>query len=201
MARLIERALAGVRLARFALRGAAMRAYWRAAYPGITFAGPVRIGRGVRLRAFAGGQMRVGAGVQFDDGALVLVQGGRLDIGADCLIGRGAVVVCAQAMTIGAGTLMAEYVTLRDQDHRHDGDERLDAQGMVCAPVVIGHDVWLGAKVTVTRGVTIAPHAVVGAHAVVTRDLSVRGVYAGVPARPIAAKARDGADIQQGASC
>jgi acetyltransferase-like isoleucine patch superfamily enzyme len=48
----------------------------------------------------------------------------------------------------------------------------------------VGHDVSIGTNATILP-VSIADGVVVGAGAVVTRDLTVRGIYAGNPARLI----------------
>lgn len=164
-------------------RSAAIRCYLRLAHPGVRCHPSVRFGRGVTIRAFDGGKIEIGPNSVVLDYAQVQAERGTLIIGRDCLIGRGAVVFCTHAIEIGDGTLIAEHVTIRDQDHVHSGEGRLEHQGHVTAPIRIGHDVWLGAKVTVIKGVEIAPHAVVGASAVVTRSLLERAVYGGVPAR------------------
>lgn len=181
--RIVSRALAGLRKAGFAFRSTAIRTYLHLAYPGVRCHRSVIFGKGVTVRAFDGARLEIGAGTVVLEYAQLQVEGGFLKIGQDCLIGRGAVVICSERIEIGDGTLVAEHVTIRDQDHSHQDDGRLVSQGSVKAPIRIGHDVWLGAKVTVTRGVEIAPHAVVGANAVVTSSLSVRGVYVGAPAR------------------
>lgn len=181
--RVVSRAIAGLRTARFALRSAAMRTYLRLAYPGVRCHRSVIFGKGVTVRAFGGARLEIGEGTVVLEFAQLQVEGGSLVIGRDCQIGRGSVVVCCDRIVIGDGTLIAEHVTIRDQDHNHQGDGRLVSQGLVKAPIHIGNDVWLGAKVTVTRGVEIASHAVVGANAVVTASLPVRGVYLGAPAR------------------
>lgn len=183
--RLIERFFAGLRKARFAVRSAAFRTYLRLAYPGVSCHRSVLFGKGVTIRAFDGAKLEIGEGTIVLEHAQLQVQGGRLSIGKDCLIGRGAVVICSDLIEIGDGTLTAEHVTIRDQDHNYYGDGRLEAKGSTSSPIRIGHDVWLGAKVTVTRGVEIAPHAVVGANSVVTRSLTDRAVYAGAPAKLI----------------
>lgn len=183
--RLVVRFFAGVRTIRFALRSAVFRTYLRLAYPGVRCHRSVLFGKGVTVRAFDGARLEIGEGTVVLEHAWLQVEGGSLTIGRNCLIGRAAVVICSEEIEIGDGTLTAEHVTIRDQDHNHAGDGRLEAQGSTTAPIRIGHDVWLGAKVTVTKGVEIAPHAVVGANSVVTRSLPVRGVYVGAPARPI----------------
>ena len=62
---------------------------------------------------------------------------------------------------------------------------------------VIGADVWLGHGAIVMRGVTIGDAAIVGAGAVVTKDVPAFEVWAGVPARPIRDRFRDGQDRRQ----
>lgn len=183
---MISRLFSALRKRAWQLRSWRIRTILRLAYPGIRCHPSVRFGRGVTIRAFDGARIEIGEGAGILEYAQVQADcGGRLVLGEHCLIGRGAVVICNESIQIGSGTMTAEHVTIRDQDHNHAGEGRLEAQGTTTAPIVIGHDVWLGAKVTVTKGVEIAPHAVVGANAVVTRSLSERGVYAGAPARLI----------------
>jgi acetyltransferase-like isoleucine patch superfamily enzyme len=174
-----------LRRARQFVRSKTLQWYLPLAYPGIRCHRSVRFGRGVTVCAFDGGRLDIGPDTLIDDGALVQVDRGHLHIGAGCRVGRGAVIVCLDRITIGAGTLIAEHVTIRDQDHLHHGDLPLDAQGMTASPITIGENCWLGAKATVTRGVFLADHVVIGANAVVTRDAPQRGVYAGIPARRI----------------
>ena len=180
------RAFAALRRLRLALRSAAQRAYLRLAYNGIECHPSVRFGRGVRVRAFAGGTVSIGQGAFIQDDALLIAERGALIVGREVQVGHGSLIACHERIAIGDGTQIAEYVTIRDQDHRHGGEGRLAAQGFVSSPIEIGADVWLGAKVTVTRGVAIADRAVVGANSVVTRSLPQAGTYVGAPARPIA---------------
>lgn len=180
---LVRRFFSALRTISSAMRSAAYRTYLHLAFPGVRCHRSVIFGKGVTVRAFDGAQLEIGEGTVVLDYAWLLVSGGSLTIGKNCLIGRGAVIACSEIIEIGDGTLTAEHVTIRDQDHNHAGDGRLESQGCRMAPIRIGHDVWLGAKVTVTRGVEIAPHAVIGANAVVTASLPVRGVYVGAPAR------------------
>ncbi len=179
----MRKVFSAIRRLHHAVRSGAYSAYLRLAYPGIAIPPAVRFGRAVRLRTFDGGSIAIATGAYIDDGTLIEACGGQLQIGAHSRIGRGSVIICSDRISIGAGTLIAEYVTIRDQDHRHGGEDGLDAQGLVTAPIVIGANVWLGAKVTVTRGVHIADRVVVGANAVVTRGIAERGVYGGVPAK------------------
>lgn len=183
--RLVNRFFSAVRRMRIAMRSAAFRTYLRLAYPGVRCHPTVLFGKGVTVRAFSGSILEIDEGTVVLEHAQLQVEHGHLSLGKGCLVGRGAVIICTDRIEIGDGTLIAEHVTIRDQDHNHVGAGRLEQQGSSCAPIRIGNDVWLGAKVTVTRGVDIPPHAVIGANSVVTRSLPKRGVYAGAPARLI----------------
>ena len=142
----------------------------------------VHLARGVSLRCMDGGTMVLHDGVSIAENSLVLVRGGRLEIGRGSSLGRGSVVCAMESVVIGDGCLMAEYVTVRDQDHLFAGHEGLRS-GFATAAVRIGDRVWLGAKSTVTKGVEIGEGCVVGANAVVTRSLAENSLAAGCPAR------------------
>jgi len=147
--------------------------------------GHVEVAAHVRLRATDGGQAWFGNNVTIDRFADITVKQGRLDIGPGTYVGQFSVICARQAVTIGADCLIAEHVTIRDQDHRFARDAVTARSGFITAPVRIGNNVWLGAKVTVLKGVTIGSNVVVGANSVVNGDLPDNVVAVGVPARVI----------------
>lgn len=147
--------------------------------------GEVSIERHVRLRATDGGSARLERGVAIDRFVDITVKHGRLEIGARSYVGQCSVICARDRIDIGADCLIAEHVTIRDQDHRF-GPGLIAAQaGFTTAPVTIGNNVWIGAKSTVTKGVTIGDNVVIGANSVVTRDIPPNSVAAGIPARVI----------------
>lgn len=150
----------------------------RAALPG-----PVSLGSSVRLAATAGGTLRIGPDSVVDQDAVIMVRQGSLQIGPKAFVGQGSVIASRDAIIIGRDALIAEYVTIRDQDHAIPGPGPFARNGFVTAPIRIGDNVWLGAKVTVLKGVTIGNNVVVGANSVVTCDLPDNVVAAGCPAR------------------
>jgi acetyltransferase-like isoleucine patch superfamily enzyme len=158
----------------------------RLAYPQIRLGRSLYIGRGAILKATDGGTMEIGDRTTVAPGAVLNVRGGRLTIGPDGFIGEGAMIVCQQAIVIGADALIAEHVTIRDQDHAFtDLKTPIHRQGFVTGPVTIGRDVWLGAKAVVLKGVTIGDGAVIGAASVVSRDIPAMTIAAGAPAKPL----------------
>lgn len=128
--------------------------------------------------------MRVATGSAIS--ANVLLQSrGRLLVGPGAFIGQGSVIVAREEITIGRDALIAEYVTIRDQDHVFGGPLPTARNGFSTAPVRIGDNVWLGAKVTILKGVSIGHNVVVGANSVVTSDLPDNVVAVGTPARVV----------------
>lgn len=168
----------------------------------------VQVMRGVRLRVQRGTHSRVviGPGCVLQEGVLIVMRGGTLQLGAHgrlrrgsllkvdgaltiedhVVIGYGNVVHCAASILIGAWSTFSEYVTIVDSNHLHDG-EHADAHANVTTdPVVVGRNVWLASKATVLPGVVVGDNSVVAAHALVTSDVPEGTVAGGVPAKTIA---------------
>ena len=142
------------------------------------------ISKGVNISVTDGGAIELGYQTSIGSNASLIVKEGRLKIGAGSYIGIGSFICARESIRIGCNTLVAEYVTIRDQDHSIDSIPYKKA-GFKTAPIVIGNNVWLGAKVTVTKGVTIGDNSVIGANSVVTRDIPNDVIAVGVPAQII----------------
>lgn len=110
---------------------------------------------------------------------------GCIVIGDDVVLSRGVHLVAFAGISIGAGTMIGEYASVRDANHRFDARAAIRTSGHSASPICIGRNVWLGRGVTVLAGVSIGDGAVVGANAVVTHDVAAGSVVAGVPARPL----------------
>ncbi len=94
-------------------------------------------------------------------------------------------IVAREEGLIGRDVLIAEHVTIRDQDHAYGGQLPTSKNGFVTAPIRIGDNVWLGAKVTILKGVSVGNNVVIGANSEVTRDLRDNVVAVGVLARVV----------------
>lgn len=153
--------------------------------PGISTEGRVSIARHVRLRATDGGFARLADGVDVDRFSNITVKHGRLEIDTRTYIGQFCVVCARESIKIGTDCLIAEHVSIRDQDHRFGPGLTTAEAGFTTSPITIGNNVWIGAKSTITKGVTIGDNSVIGANSVVTHDIPANSIAVGAPARVI----------------
>jgi len=143
----------------------------------------LRVAKSVRIAITDGGVARFARGSSIDSHATIVVKHGKLVVGQGVYIGIGSLICARDSISIGNDVLIAEYVTIRDQDHDFAPDRVTSRLGFSTAAIVIGNNVWLGAKATVTRGVTIGDNSVIGANSVGTLDSPPNVVAAGVPAQ------------------
>jgi acetyltransferase-like isoleucine patch superfamily enzyme len=112
----------------------------------------------------------------------------RIELGDEVVISRGAHLVAMAGVTVGKGTLIGEYTSIRDANHMRDAGQTIRDSGYSAKPITSGDEVWIGRGVTILGGVTVGDKATIGANAVVTRDIPAGVTVVGVPASPISTK-------------
>jgi acetyltransferase-like isoleucine patch superfamily enzyme len=111
--------------------------------------------------------------------SIAVKEGAHLNFGSG-FISDNATIHCYESISFGNDVAISSGVTIRDSD-----DHAINHNPRIRAPIKIGNHVWVGVNATILKGVTIGDGAVVAAGAVVTRDVPVRCLVAGVPARII----------------
>ena len=181
---MISPILRKVRRAR-ARAGSYVRAYRLGRMSGVELGRGVQVGKGLYYV-----NVEPGSRLVIEDGVVLLGKsgfvaqaGGELRIGHHAWVGGFCNIAANGRVAIGAKTMVAQHVTIRDHDHDPD---RPPLEGrMLQADVIVGERVWLAARSTISRGVRIGDDAVVAGHAFVTRDVAPKTLVGGIPARVI----------------
>ena len=154
-------------------------------YP-CTIGSDVKIGRNVQFSVTDGGSVIIGDGTLIKDNCVIVAKRGSLVIGKNSFIGWGTIICSNQEIEIGDDCLIAEFVTIRDQNHGTSlASGPFHKQPMTISPVEIGDNVWIGAKASVLAGSSIASNSIVAAHCVVNTNVASQTIVGGIPASVI----------------
>ncbi len=112
------------------------------------------------------------------------------DYGKNILLGNnvymnfGCIILDVAKVVIGSNVFLGPNVQIYTATHPLLAEER--NKGLESGkPITVQDNVWIGGSAVLCPGVTIGEGSMVGAGAVVTRDVPVRVVVAGNPARII----------------
>lgn len=167
-------------------------AFWTLFYQTVARSAFSRLGKGVRFEGWLdvpqrGGKITIGDQVYICRFVEFSVPpGGELLVGDNVFIGRGVVISAHRRVAIGNHSMLGEYVSIHDNDHRMDRTEvPVAKRGYVSDVLEIGSNCWLGARAVLVRGSGMQENSVLGAGAVLTQRLAAGVVAVGVPAEPI----------------
>ena len=142
-----------------------------------------------RVSIHGSGRILIGENVLLYPDIHLETQGtAQIELGDDLVISRGVHIVAVAGVTIGRGSMIGEYSSIRDANHTRDAGRPIRDSGHSAKPIRIGEEVWLGRGVAVLGGVQIGDKATVGANAVVTRDIPEGVTAVGIPAVPISSR-------------
>jgi acetyltransferase-like isoleucine patch superfamily enzyme len=134
------------------------------------------------------GDVRLGRNLLLYPGLYLETEdGGSIDIGDNVVCSRGVHIVSFSRVSIGTGSMIGEYTSIRDANHLRDSSGAMRDGAHLASPITIGTQVWVGRGVTILPGVNVGNNATIGANAVVTRDVPPGATVVGVPAAPIRA--------------
>lgn len=166
--------------------GFAIRKWLASVNPNIIVSKNVRISKGCTLKATDGGVIEILEGVFLSKNVTLVAQSGRIVLGKNSFVGDYSNIVAKKMIKIGADCLIAERVTIRDQDHNiRCGNTPINKSGFNISPIYVGNDVWICAGAVVLKGVDLNDSSVVAANSVVTKSVSQRVIAGGVPAKII----------------
>jgi acetyltransferase-like isoleucine patch superfamily enzyme len=173
-----------------------VRLQFRRAYLALRFAGrPIHVhpssyvSRRSVIRTTGGGSIRIGAGCEIHDFAMILTYGGRIEIGDRSSVNPFTIVYGHGGTRIGTGVRIAAHSVIIPANHRIGTEERpVHESGVHAQGIEIGDHVWIGAGCRILDGVNIGRHTVVGAGSVVTQSLPENATAVGAPARVIATR-------------
>ena len=142
----------------------------------------IRIGNDVYIGAFTEiavisrspfssvpGALEIGDRTQIGSGCNIRACGGKIEIGANCIIAQHVSIIAANH-EIRAGAIYRDL----PWDATRQGNR-------------IGKNVWIGAGVTILPGCSIGDNAIVAAGSVVTKSVPADEIWGNIPARRIRA--------------
>lgn len=182
---ILRKAIKFLRRAGGKLASSARKSVLRVSLAGLRFGPGAHLSRLTQITTLDGGRITLGAQVHLAEGARLACRAGQITIGARSFVGVGSILTARDSIQIGVDCQIAEYVSIRDQDHRTGTGQPLAQSEFDTAPIRIGNNVWIGAGAVILKGVSIGDNAVIGARAVVTRDVPADTTVVGVPARAL----------------
>ena len=131
-----------------------------------------------------GGKLSIGENVRLCRGAILAPYGGSITLEDGVYVGPYAILYGHGGLRIGRDSMIAGHSFIVASNHQFDDSSIPVAyQPEKSLGINIGNDVWIGAGAKILDGVTLGDRCVIGAGAVVTRSIDANMIAVGVPAR------------------
>lgn len=142
-----------------------------------------------------------GEGTTIKQYAIINTSGGKICFGRECNLGQFSIInTGSKDVILGDYVRIGPHVTIVAANRIYTRrDIPILKQGSKEEGITIGNDVWIGSGSTIVDGVKVGEGVVVAAGAVVTKDVPPYSIVAGVPARIIGERGKDGS-IKTGAN-
>lgn len=134
-----------------------------------------------RIKIVGSGRIVLGRGAVIDRGARLVARDAVLSIEDRAYVGPHATLIAYADVTIGAGALIGERVSVHSEDHGPVGKRDL----FCVSPVEIGSESWICAGTVVSKGSVVGARTTVGANSFVRGELPADVLAAGAPAQVI----------------
>lgn len=147
-------------------------------HPGSTF----KLGRGARI---VSAKRANPLGIFQPCVLRTMAEGARLELAPNVGI-SGSSIVAGNKISIGADTIIGSGAVIIDNDfHIFEKGAWKNEHVKNSRPISIGSRVFIGARAIILKGVTIGDDARIGAGSVVTRDVPAGSIFAGNPAKQV----------------
>ena len=155
-------------------------------YNNISTTGLISFQSDVRIVCTSGSSMQLEGPIWLHRLSALHAEGGKITIGPRTSIGPFTIIAANEEIRIGSNCMIAEGVTIRDQDHAFENHQiPMRDQGWTTSPICIGDNVWIGAKATILKGCTIGSNVIIGSNSVVTKNIPGNSIAVGSPAKVI----------------
>lgn len=153
-----------------------------------------KVGKGLKCKRFPimrtvpnrniiiGDNVNFGYRLTFD-----IKHSGRLVIGNSVNLTQDILISSVDKVEIGHDTLIAEYVSIRDGDHKFGIEKKINHQDLSKSSIKIESDVWIGAGSRILKGSELKKGCIIAANSIVLEKTKTQefNIYAGCPIQQI----------------
>ncbi|WP_367156858.1 acyltransferase [Acinetobacter sp. FL] len=153
-------------------------------YGKVYFDENITIDDNVKIIVEKGASLIIGKNTFIGENVYIKCYGGKIEIGSNVSINSKSFLNGAGDLYIGNNTRIGTQSIMISSNHNFKNSNILmREQGITRKGIYVGENIWFGARVTVLDNVNILDDTVIGAGAVVSKSITEKGVYVGVPAK------------------